>query len=258
MRTVALSFTLLLQLSLLFAFFCFVDSFIAASHSASKTARRFPLLLQAQKKDDLFNSNKEAILGTVLGAAVAGPFGALFGAQLGGSLMSGRKQKEALISQLEEKGLTLEMVKMAEQAGRDVLEIRQGLEAGEEALKSFQDLARQLSNDDQSLKDAAKMLLVSGDEISAKEKLLKAQKTRTRLLSALQNAAKEKERCEKMRENLLVVEERVMKIESNMRELTSNTLIQNSFDGFDSTANLPPPVSDPLLEKFRKLEEEGE
>ena len=221
MRTVALSFTLLLQLSLLFAFFCFVDSFIAASHSASKTARRFPLLLQAQKKDDLFNSNKEAILGTVLGAAVAGPFGALFGAQLGGSLMSGRKQKEALISQLEEKGLTLEMVKMAEQAGRDVLEIRQGLEAGEEALKSFQDLARQvrrshvrmsewlcnsnssksihlrsskLSNDDQSLKDAAKMLLVSGDEISAKEKLLKAQKTRTRLLSALQNAAKEKVR----------------------------------------------------------------
>ena len=57
---------------------------------------------------------------------------------------------------------------------------------------------------------------------------------------------------------MLVVEERVMKIESNMRELTSNTLIQKSFDGFDSTASLPPLVSDPLLEKFRKLEEEGE
>jgi hypothetical protein len=38
------------------------------------------------------------------------------------------------------------------------------------------------------------MLLVSGDESSAKEKLLKSQKTRTRLLSALQNAAKEKVR----------------------------------------------------------------
>ncbi|GMH48812.1 hypothetical protein TrLO_g14396 [Triparma laevis f. longispina] len=202
------------------------------------------------KDDNLFNSNKEAILGTVLGAAVAGPFGAFFGAQLGSGLGSGRKQRDALVAELEAKGLTLEMVQTAEQAGKDVVEIKSGLEAGEEALKSFQDLAKQLEKEDQSLKDAAKMLLVSGDEASAKDKLLKSQKTKARLLNALQNAAKEKTRVSKLKENLSLVEERVMKIESNMRALSSDRLMQNQ--NFS-----PPPSEDPLLEKFRKLEEDN-
>ncbi|GMH58549.1 hypothetical protein TL16_g02634 [Triparma laevis f. inornata] len=142
------------------------------------------------------------------------------------------------------------MARFASLAGKDVVEIKSGLEAGEEALKSFQDLAKQLEKEDQSLKDAAKMLLVSGDEASAKDKLLKSQKTKARLLNALQNAAKEKTRVSKLKENLSLVEERVMKIESNMRALSSDRLMQNQ--NFS-----PPPSEDPLLEKFRKLEEDN-
>ena len=91
--------------------------------------------------------------------------------------------------------------------------------------------------------------MVSGDETGARESLALAQRQKTKLIDALQGAKAGKLRVEKMEENLEAAEIEVRRIEALMARAVELKFSEDSGTGTTLGG------VDPLLEKFRRLEE---
>lgn len=189
-------------------------------------------------------------MGGILGAAVLGPFGAIWGASLGSGFGASRKEKEAEIERLQSQGLTPDMVKAAETAAQRVVDVKSGLDAAEESWNSYKEFAKKLEKTVATAEDKAKACLVAGDEDGARDSLAYRQRQKQKLLSALVGARDGRERVNKMEENLEAAEIEVRRVEALMAQAVSLKFSE------DSGTSYAPQVEDPLLERFKRLEEE--
>jgi len=191
----------------------------------------------------------EAIAGAVLGTLVAGPFGLLFGSQIGASIGAKNALNRARKEEMERLGITQEMLDSAQQVGVALQEATEGLKATQTSLDTQRALARRLERDTEELYEAAKSAMASGNEDEARKFLFKKTESQEKLKKVLKFCVEEKQRYEKMQENVLAIEGRAMEIESLLRRSVSASVMQsNEFNDFTS-----PSMEDPLLRKFRDI-----
>lgn len=192
--------------------------------------------------------------GAVVGGMLLGPVGALFGATIGSQMAENRAIKAKALAELEERGLSLEMVRMAQELSEELEEARAGLADVEEAYDNQRARTLKIDEKAEALYDKARARLEKGDEAGAREILALRERERERLPAALAET-------NLARERKLVMIERVQQIESRVSELTllmdksvSAASSQRWADsGFGSDVDLPP-IEDPLLRKFEDLE----
>ena len=170
-------------------------------------------------------------------------------ASLGSGFGANRKEKEKEIARLQAQGLTPDMVKAAEAAAQRVVDVKSGVDAAKESWESFKEFAKKLEQEVGGAEDKAKACLVAGDEGGARESLAVAQRQKNKLMDALLGARDGRVRVDKMEENLEAAEIEVRRIEALMAQAVS---LKFREEGGSYQAE------DPLLEKFRRLEEGGE
>jgi phage shock protein A len=189
----------------------------------------------------------ETAAGAILGGLVLGPFGALFGASLGSSLGASRAVDKAKKDELERMGVTESMLEAAREIGVALERGVEGLKATQDSLSTLQKFAARLDSDVEKVYEDAKEALTSGDEERARDLLLKKVDIQKKLKKTLINCAAEKQRLEKMEENVRALEERAVEMESLMKRNMGAKALMDSSDQF-SLAD-----EDPLLRKFKDM-----
>mmetsp|Transcript_24319 Transcript_24319/g.49252 ORF Transcript_24319/g.49252 Transcript_24319/m.49252 type:complete len:279 (-) Transcript_24319:121-957(-) len=187
----------------------------------------------------------EAAAGAVLGAMIGGPFGALFGAQIGANFGSARAFDKAKKDEMEQMGITEDMLKMAEESGAALDRAMEGLNATRDSYKTQQALARRLDSDSDRLYEQAKEALAASNEERAKDLLMERQNMQERLKKALLMCAEERKRVEVQQKNVAALEERAMEIEALLRRGVGAKSLQDSSLSLSS--------EDPLLQKFKDM-----
>ncbi len=189
----------------------------------------------------------ELAAGAILGGLVLGPFGALFGASIGSNLGASRAVDRAKKEELESMGITEDMLDSAREVGVALDRGYEGLAASRDSLRTQQKFAERLDSEADRVYGEAKGALETGDEDRAKELLLKRVDIQEKLKKTLINCAEEKKRLQKMEDNVRVIEERAVEIESLMKRNIGAKALMDSSNQF-SLAD-----EDPLLKKFRDL-----
>lgn len=190
----------------------------------------------------------EAIAGAVLGTLVAGPFGLLFGSQIGASIGAKNALNKARKEEMERMGITQEMLDSAEQVGIALEQATEGLKATQTSLNTQRSLARRLERDAEELYEKAKAALATGNEDDARKFLFQRTECQEKLKRVLKLCIDEQQRYEKMQENVSAIEKRALEIEALLqRSVSAKTRQTTAFEELSLS------VEDPLLQKFRDL-----
>lgn len=190
----------------------------------------------------------EAIAGAVLGTLVAGPFGLLFGSQIGASIGAKNALNKARKEEMERMGITQEMLDSAEQVGIALEQATEGLKATQTSLNTQRSLARRLERDAEELYEKAKAALATGNEDDARKFLFQRTECQEKLKKVLKLCIDEQQRYEKMQENVSAIEKRALEIEALLqRSVSAKTRQTTAFEELSLS------VEDPLLQKFRDL-----
>jgi hypothetical protein len=187
------------------------------------------------------------VAGAVLGGLLGGPFGALFGASVGSSMGTQKALDAARQEELQQLGLSQDMLDSANAVGRALTECVQGLEQVQDSLVTQQRLARRFEEDAELLYDKAKACMAE-DEEQARKYLLERETARSRLKEVLVQCVTAKGQVSKMQENATALERRAMEIEALLQRSVGTTALQKS-----SEFGLSLSPSDPLLDKFKNL-----
>lgn len=228
-------------------------SYCTVSQRSKFRSLQRPLLSSSRDNNNNNNNNIEnnsAAAGAIFGGLIGGPFGLLFGAQLGASF--GRKR--AAKDEMERLGLTPEMLAAAEECGVALNRAMEGLAASRESLDTLQKLAVNLNGQNDSLYKNAQEKIQTGDEDEARKLLLERQEVQDKLKKTLLQCAEEKNRMEKMQKNVSAIEERGLEIEALLKRSVGAKAMMDTSDTMITMGSLRLEEEDPLLKKFRDLE----
>merc|ERR1711957_855426 len=114
-------------------------------------------------------------------------------------------------------GVTGDMLESAREMGVTLDRIIEGLKATQDSLKTLQNFAKRLSSDADNAYSEAKVALESKNEELARTLLLKRTQIQEKLKKTLIGCADEKKRLAKMEENVRVIEERAIEMETLLR-----------------------------------------
>jgi len=197
------------------------------------------------------NGVGSAAAGAILGGLMGGPFGAVFGASIGNKLGANNAFDKARKEEMEEMGITQQMLDQAKEMGMLLERGMEGLGATEDSLRTQQNFAKRLEEDMVRVYSQAKTALQDGDEDTAKDLLFKRTQIEEKLKKALMNCVEEKKRLTQMEDNIRAIEERALEMESLLkRSMGAKTLMDTSTAAGDGTGfSLAP--EDPLLKKFK-------
>jgi len=188
------------------------------------------------------------VAGAVLGTLIAGPFGLLFGSQIGANIGAKNALNKAKQQEMERLGITQDMLDSAEQVGFALEQATQGIRATKASLETQQSFARRLERDANELYEKAKVAMASGKEDEARKLLFARNEDQDKLVKVLKLCAEEKKRLEKMEQNVAAIEKRALEIESFLQRAVGAKARQSAaFDDLSLSAE------DPLLKKFRDL-----
>lgn len=200
--------------------------------------------------------------GAILGGLVCGPFGALFGATVGGNIGTKNAFDRARKEEMENKGITQEMLDAAEEVGCALEQSMLGMKATTESLRSQQSLARRLEEDMNDSYEKAKEAIVDEREEEARSLLLTRKKNEESLKDSLKRCSDEMKRIKTMESNVSALQKRALEVEAILQRAVGAKARQNSsdfaareFTSADST-DFSLSQEDPLLKKFRDLEME--
>lgn len=222
----------------------------------------YPILLHSTRypRDD--NNNKgvgEAAAGALLGGVLFGPLGVLLGASVGANVGKTRSMEESKRREMERLGITLDMVDMAQDISMNWQRAKEGYNASQDSLRAQQSLAQRFEMAVQELQDEAKKAVVEGDEDRARAILLKKKQKMDRWKEILLKCAEEKERVDRMEENVQILEQRAREVEALIRRSISAKALQDTSNAMclldESAGEISSnSMEDPLLRKFRELE----
>lgn len=202
------------------------------------------------------NGMGEIAAGAILGGLLLGPLGALWGASIGANVGSSKRTEQSQRREMERMGITQDMVDMAQELSSNLQRAMEGYNASQDSLRILQSLARRLEEDVQQLQEEAKTSLVQGDDDRARTILVRKKQIMDRWKEALLTCAEENDRLDRMKQNVLALEQRAIEVDALLRRsISAKALLQDS----TSTTNLNDNLSsdsfqDPLLRKFRELE----
>ncbi len=177
------------------------------------------------------------------------PFaGLLFGSQIGANIGAKNAKDRARKEEMERLGITQDMLDSAEEVGIALEQAMEGLRATKGSLDTQQSLARRLELDADELYEKAKAAIASGKEDEARKLLFQRNENQDKLVKVLKLCVEEKQRFEKMQENVAAIERRALEIESLLQRSVGAKARQSvAFE------DLSLPSEDPLLRKFRDL-----
>lgn len=204
------------------------------------------VMRRLQREPEKANGLGETAAGAVLGGLLLGPFGALFGASIGSNLGAQTSVQRLRAEEMQNMGLTPEVLEMARSVGFALEQSIDGLEASKESLQTQQRLAKRVDADVTSFYDKAMVAIKDGDEESARKLLMKRTQLQDQLKSVLLNCAEEKKRLEKMETNVAELQRRALEVESLVKRAVSSKTMQ-------STADFSLAAEDPLLQKFKDM-----
>ena len=193
-----------------------------------------------------------AATGAVVGALVAGPFGALVGGWLGkGSGLS----KAAEDKELERLGMTRETAQLMQQLLSDFQESEAALQDVSNSCKEFENRVTRLKRDVAAAFDAAKDKLQSGDEEAARRHLTDKVNYEEQLKKAEELFADMDSRRQQLKLGVTQLEERLLEVQATATRGRAANAMLKSFDPLEGGAT-DGTIRDPLLEKFDKWERE--
>ncbi|KAL7466528.1 hypothetical protein ACHAXS_006833, partial [Conticribra weissflogii] len=166
--------------------------------------------------------------GAAFGLLLGGPFGALFGAQIGSSLGAARIVDKARVEEMKRKGITPEMLEMAENVGVALEQAVDGLRATQESVETSQRLAKTLDRQSESLYERATNAIKSGDEETARKLLMERESVKEKLVKILKSIAEDRKRVSVMESNVDALETRALEIESLLRRSVGASSIQDT------------------------------
>ena len=187
----------------------------------------------------------ETAAGAVLGGLLGGPFGALFGASVGSRMGAQKALNRARQQEMERLGLTQEMLDTANGVGLALERSNEGLRAVQDSLDTQQRLARRLEADATQLYEKAQIAMTENEEQQARQWLMQRTEVQDKLKQVLKNCAEERQRLNKMEDNVEQLQRRALEVETLMRRSVSAKTL--------SSQELSLPVEDPLLQKFKDL-----
>jgi hypothetical protein len=222
-----------------------------------------PLLMNSNRypRDDNDNNKGvgETAAGAVLGGVLFGPLGVLLGASVGANVGKKRSTEESRRKEMERLGITQDMVDSAQEISVNWQRAKEAHNASQDSLRAQQSLAQRLEVEVQELQEEAKKSVVQGDEDRARTLLLRKKQKMDRWKEILVKCAEEKERVDRMEQNIQILEQRAREVDALIRRSISAKALQNtsnakflldeSVDEFSSSS-----FEDPLLRKFRELE----
>ena len=188
----------------------------------------------------------EMAAGAVIGGLVFGPFGALFGAQMGASMGARRAFDSEKEKEMEKMGISKDMMAMAEEVGTALERATDGLKATKDSLETQQAFARRVDAQVEEVYARAKAAVEAGEEERAKDLLFERTGLQEKLKKALIACSEEKKRVQKMKANVLTMEERAMEVDSLLRRSVGSTAFRDM-----GSSQLSLSSEDPLLQKFR-------
>eukprot|EP00316_Scyphosphaera_apsteinii_P009025 CAMPEP_0119326434 /NCGR_PEP_ID=MMETSP1333-20130426/68389_1 /TAXON_ID=418940 /ORGANISM="Scyphosphaera apsteinii, Strain RCC1455" /LENGTH=243 /DNA_ID=CAMNT_0007334743 /DNA_START=29 /DNA_END=760 /DNA_ORIENTATION=- len=209
-----------------------------------RTAMKLPF-------DDLPTGTGATVGGAVLGGLLAGPFGAIFGSQIGGAIGQNR-QKEKQLAQL---GITREVLQGASDCVRDLGQAEEDALLVQRSIESQQQLLLQLDDLATEAYDAAAAALQAGDEATARRKLEEKQRILSKQDAAESDLGRAREQLRQAKHIVQKLEVRAKRIEAMLEQKLSagNQPISGGATLDAELAKLEPP-EDPLESKFRDLE----
>ncbi|KAL7480345.1 hypothetical protein ACHAW6_006038 [Cyclotella cf. meneghiniana] len=190
----------------------------------------------------------ETAAGAILGGLLGGPFGALFGAQIGASFGQARTVDKARMDEMKRKGITPDMLDMANEVGVALKQAMEGLRATQDSVETCQRLAKTLDKQSESIYERAKHAIESGDEELARKLLMERESVKEKLVKVLKALTEDRKRLLIMQSNVEALEARGLEIESLLRRSVGASALQDS-----SINNFALEPEDPLLQKFRDL-----
>ena len=140
------------------------------------------------------------------------------------------------------------MLDSAEQVGVALEQAMEGLRATKASLETQQSLARRLERDAAELYEKAKTAIAAGREEEARKFLFQRNADQEKLVKILKLCVEEKQRFDKMQQNVAAIEKRALEIESLLQRSVSAKARQTT-----AFQDLSLAVEDPLLQKFRDL-----
>ena len=150
------------------------------------------------------------------------------------------------------------MVDMAQQVSMELQRAMEGLQASEDSLRIQQSFAKRIDTEVQQLFDEAQTAVRNQNEDRARTLLFQRQSQMNKLKQVLQQCVEEKRRMERMKENVQLLEQRAMEVDSLLRRSVSAKVLQDTQlrkDIYDTSMSSDIELEDPLLRKFRELEE---
>jgi phage shock protein A len=171
-----------------------------------------------------------------------------FGAQIGASFGNARTIDKARMEEMRRKGITPEMLEMANEVGVALKQTTEGLRATQDSVETQQRLAKALDKQSESIYERAKSAIEKGDEEQARRLLMERETIKDKLLKVLKTLAEDRKRLAVMETNVEALEARGLEIESLLRRSVGASALK---DSVGSGFALEP--EDPLLQKFRDL-----
>lgn len=226
----------------------FVSPLVSRSPSALYSDRFNRDLEERSRRRAEGQGAGEMLAGAVLGTLVAGPFGLLFGSQIGANIGAKNSLNKARKEEMERLGITQEMLDSAEQVGVALEQAIEGVRATKASLDTQQSLARRLERDADELYEKAKAAIAAGREEEARKFLFERNANQEKLVKVLKLCVEEKQRFEKMQQNVAAIEKRALEIESLLQRSVSAKARQTA-----AFEDLSLSVEDPLMRKFRDL-----
>jgi phage shock protein A len=152
------------------------------------------------------------------------------------------------MEEMKRKGITPEMLEMANEVGIALKQTAEGLKATQDSVETQQRLAKTLDRQSESIYERAKSAIAAGEEEQARKLLMEREAIKDKLINVLRALAEDRKRLAVMESNVEALEARGLEIESLLRRsVGASALNDSSINGFA----LEP--EDPLLQKFRDL-----
>lgn len=171
-----------------------------------------------------------------------------FGAQIGASFGNSRTIDKARMEEMRRKGITPEMLEMANEVGVALKQTTEGLKATQDSVETQQRLAKTLDKQSESIYERAKSAIEKGDEEQARKLLMERETVKDKLLKVLKTLAEDRKRLAVMESNVEVLEARGLEIESLLRRSVGASALKDS-----AASGFALEPEDPLLQKFRDL-----
>lgn len=155
---------------------------------------------------------------------------------------------KARMEEMKRKGITPEMLEMANEVGVALKQTTEGLRATQDSVETQQRLAKTLDKQSASIYERAKSAIEKGDEEDARKLLMEREMIKDKLVKVLKALAEDRKRLTIMESNVEALEARGLEIESLLRRSVGAAALKNS-----SASGFALEPEDPLLQKFRDL-----